>query len=121
MADAVLGNEALLTDRLITAVGKGNGLWLATAVEHNVDGLPRIAASMIVQAESYDTLWHFEEFEMATNQVGVAQTESGMSLTEGNESFVVLEDLREPRQVIPVEVVDAVGRLERVVDALLVA
>ena len=56
---------------------------------------------------------------MFAYEVGTAQAECRMVAAQGDEVLVVLKDLRLFRLIRPVEVVDAVRRLERVVDALL--
>ena len=94
VADAILVDDALLTDGLITAVGKGDGLCGLAAVEHNDDGLPGVAAGMILQAEGDDVLRSIDELQMTAHEVGTAQAEGGMSLAQGNQVLVVLENLR---------------------------
>ena len=58
---------------------------------------------------------------MLTYQMGIAQAESRMMVAQGYQVAIVLEDLRILLQVCPVQAVDAIGRLEGVMDALLVA
>ena len=54
-------------------------------------------------------------------QVSIAEAEGRMVLTQLDESFVVVENLRVSTFPLPVEEVDAVGRVVAVVYPLLVA
>ena len=84
--------------------------------------LPLVAAGIVLQTEGHHAVaGGIKEFEMLADQVGTAQTEGGMVLAQGDEVLVVVEHLRIALLVAPVELVDAVGRLKRVVHALLVA
>ncbi len=58
---------------------------------------------------------------MLTHQMGISQAEGRMIAAQLDEALVVLIHLRILLQAVPVEVVDGVGRLKRVVHALLVA
>ena len=83
--------------------------------------LPRVDALQVVQLESHHTLRGVEEAEVAAHEVGLGQPEGGMVLAQLDEFLVVVEHLGITLQVVPVELIDAVGRVEGVVHALLAA
>ena len=62
-----------------------------------------------------------QKFQVLTDQVSTAQTESGMVFAKLNEIFVIFEHLRIALQIIPIQMIDAVGRLKTIVHAFLVA
>ena len=57
---------------------------------------------------------------MLAYEIGIAQTEGRMVLTQGDEVLVVVEHLGILRLVAPVELVDGVWGFEAVVDPFLV-
>ena len=89
-------------------------------IEDDNDVTPVVAAGIVLQAEGDDTSGGIEEFQVLAYQMGIAETEGRVVLPQGDEVAVVLKDLRVALFVLPVELVDAVGRLEGVMHQLLV-
>ena len=58
---------------------------------------------------------------MLSYKVSTSKTESGMILAELNQVLVVLKHLRIFLQVVPVKMVDAVGRLKGIMNTFLIA
>ena len=121
LAGGLLIDLAILTDNGVHGLGNGYLLRLTRGVEDDDDVAPIVATCIVLQAEGYDTLGGIEEFEVLAHQVGIAQAEGRMMLAQGNEVLVVFEHLRIALQIGPIQMVDAIGRLEGVVHTLLVA
>ena len=58
---------------------------------------------------------------MLSHEIGIGKSESRMTLAQSYQTAVIVEHLRVSLQIVPVEVVDAVRRLETVVYPFLVA
>ena len=76
---------------------------------------------MAAQHEGHQAVISREEPERASHCLGRAQTEGGMVLAQLDEVLVVFESVGIAQGVVPVQLVDGVGRLKTVVHAFLVA
>lgn len=106
-------------DDRVVALGYLDGLEIGTAIEDDVDIVPRVASGMVLQSEGHEAVLGGEKLQVLAYQVGAAQAEGRMGQAEMDQALVVVEDLGIALEVVPVEVVDLVGRLEGVVHALL--
>ena len=74
---------------------------------------------MVFQAVGHHkVILNGEKFQMQAHEISRTQMEGGMSLAQGDEVLVVIKDLWIALFVLPVQTVDTVGRLERVVHTL---
>ena len=105
----------------VAAFGDSDLGGLLVGVENDDDVTPLVASCLILQTIGHHTLGGIEKLQMLAHQVGTAQTEGGMVLAQGDEVLVILKHLRILGLVAPVEVVDLIRRLERIVNAFLVA
>ena len=121
LVGGLLVDLSVLTDDGVGGLGDGYLLCLARGVEDDDDVTPVVTSCIVLQAEGDNALGGIKEFQVLAHKMGIAQTESGMMLAQGDEVLIVFEHLGVTLQVGPIEVVDAVGRLEGVVDTFLVA
>ena len=103
----------------VHGLGNVNLLLLACAVQYHHDVAPVVAPCIVFQTEGYHALRRIQELQMLTHQMSIAQAESRMMTTQADQVAIVLEHLRIAFLVLPAQTVDAIGRLKRVVNALL--
>ena len=124
-AKALLVEGAIAADDGVGAIGDGDLGGLLAGIENDNDVSPRLvlaftdSARRNGEAEGDGASRGVEEGEVLAHEVGRAETEGGMMLAQGNEVLVILKDLGILGFVGPVKMVDLVGRLEAVVNALL--
>ena len=117
--ESLLVNPTVLANDRVPALRYVNRLFLTAAVEDDEDVSPCIAAGMILQTEGDNTFWHVHELQVAAHENGRAKTEGGMVFPKGDEPTVIIENLRKTFLMAPINLIDTVGRLETVMDALL--
>ena len=120
-AEAILVDLPVAADNGVLAVGDADFSCLAIGIEDDDNVVPRIASSMVLKLETYKAGRRGKELQMVAHKFGFAESEGGMVLTQLDETLVIFEHLRIALQVVPIEMVHRVGRLKRVVHALLVS
>ena len=92
---------------------------LTVGIEDDNDVTPVVAAGIVLQTESHHACRGIEKLQMLSHQMSVAEAESRVMLAKGDEILLIFEYLRITLQILPIELVDAIRRLEGVVYALL--
>ena len=101
LVGGLLVDLSVLTDDGVGGLGDGDLLGLALGVEDDDDVTPVITPCIVLQAESYDTGGCLQELQVLAYEVGIAQTEGGMMLAQGDEVLIVFEHLGVTLQVGP--------------------
>lgn len=121
LAEAVFVDEALTAYYGIVALRYGELAWLGVGV-HDAEYLtPAVAYGLSVEGEGYDAVGGWEEMEVTAYEVCVGHAKGSVRATYVYEAFVVEEELGVYAQTVPVYLVDRVGLVVAVVNALLVA
>ena len=106
----------------IGALGNLDGAGALVGVKCYIDVIPLLAGHVLaIDMEGHEAIFGGQEVQVAAHHVGTTHVEGGMCLAHGDEVLVVLHHLGIALHVVPIEMVDAVGALVAVVDALLVA
>ena len=93
-AEALLVDLAVAADDGVGAFGDGDLLIGLAGIEDDDDVAPVVAACIVLQAVGDKAFGHVEELEMLAHEIGIAKTEGGVMLAQGDEAFVIVEHLR---------------------------
>ena len=124
--DAVLVDDIAITYDGVGGLGQFYCALLVIAVENHHHVVPLVAKFIkVLISVNHEAVATWQELERSSSRgaqiLRIGDICNVMILTQGDEVLVVFKHLRVTLQVIPVEVVDAVGRLKGVMHPFLVA
>ena len=93
----------------VFAFGYGYCLSLLVGIEHYDDVFPRVDTFKVLQSECYKTIVGSNKLQMLSHGFCLAKAECGMIITKLYQATIILKHLRILLQIVPVELVDAVG------------
>lgn len=93
-AQSLLVDTSVLADNGIGVLRNRDALWSLRGVQDNNDLLPVVYTPQVFQSEGDHLLWALQELQVLTDKVGSAQSEGRVMLTQGDESLIIIEDLR---------------------------
>ena len=109
VVDALFVDDSFTADDGPCVVGDVDGAGALVGIEHDDDVFPFVVAGKVFQSEGYEAGLCGQELEVLLYECGVSHAEGWMMASQVDEVAVVVEHLRIALEVLPVELVDAVG------------